>query len=128
MIIMAPKSTARSMTMYKTLCSKRAKAIDDAVNKSVKEHIGKVLGPKQIKHLEYIRAEFEDQNKCMWLAYEKFAIEEHEEIDQAKEIFDEVLAQVETSSDNIQDLIDMAYYGKPVQRTEAIIEILDAED
>ena len=85
---MAPSSIS-SITIYRTLCSKRAKAIDDAVNKSVKEHIGKVLGPKQIKHLEYIRAEFEDQNKCMWLAYEKFAIEEHEEIDQAKEIFDQ---------------------------------------
>ena len=52
-----PKSATRAMTTYKTFCTSRVKAVNDAV----KEYREKTLALKQIEHLESIRDRLTEQ-------------------------------------------------------------------
>ena len=73
---MAPKSAIKSMTLYKTFCMKRIKAVAYAV----KEFTGKTLALEQIKHLESIRDNLRDQEERMNQFQQQFTIDEHEEL------------------------------------------------
>ena len=78
-----PKSATRSMTTYKTFCTSRVKAVNDAV----KEYREETLALKQIERLETIRDKLVEQEDRMTQSYEQFALEEHEEIDAATTIY-----------------------------------------
>ena len=99
--IMAPKSSIKLMTSYKTLCVKRIKAVADAV----KEYTGKTLALKQIEHLESIRDNLRDQEERM----NQFPIDEHEQLAAATIIYNETITLVESAKTDIQVLIDQAY-------------------
>ena len=99
-----PKSATRSMTTYKTFCSSRVKAVNDAV----KEYREKTLALKQIEHLESIRDRLTEQEVRMTQSYEQFALEEHEEIDAATTIYQETMTLVTDATNDIQVMIDRA--------------------
>ena len=96
------------MTTYKTFCTSRAKAVNDAV----KEYREKTLALKQVEHLESIRDRLTEQEVRMTQSYEQFALEEHEEIDAATTIYQETMTLVTDATNDIQVMIDRAYDDK----------------
>ena len=108
------KSATRSMTTYKTLCTKRVKDVADAV----KEYTGKTLALKQVERLEAIRDRLVEQESRMSDSHEEFLIDEHEEIVAATAIYEQTMILVNSAVADIQIMIDQAYEGLRTAVTE----------
>ena len=51
------------MMTFKGLCDERIKDVDEAVDDAVKKYVGQTLAPTQIKRLETIRDDLENQEQ-----------------------------------------------------------------
>ena len=101
------KSATRSMTTYKTLCTKRVKDVAD----TVKEYIGKTLAQKQVERLEAICNRLVEQESRMSDSHEEFLIDKHKEIVAATTIYEETMILVNSAVFDIQIMINQAYEG-----------------